>query len=405
MANTEVVSNRFQDVTLDRGGAKDALGGVAMRRVRMLAEKVAPTSISVLILGECGVGKDVLAQTIHKRSVRAGKPFAAINCAGIPESLVASELFGYERGAFTGAASNGKLGLLEAANGGTVFLDEIGEMPLPMQATLLRVLETREVRPVMSLRSRPVDVRFIAATNKDLNAAVGRGEFRRDLLYRLNAMTLSVPPLRERVDEIPDLAQRFVEATWAEAKRAGAPQLSPALIRWLLRQPWPGNIRELKNLMECATALSDDPEIGLEDLPICDCQNETAPSVCIAGATMTPRPLEPEPCADRQRILDALAACSGNQTRAAALLEMPRRTFVSKLDRYGIPRPQKDFRTQSRKVALDASAAANDHGSIRVGDEERTSPRGLRAPKRGRSLFVVPPAMRAHPVQSAISGS
>ena len=192
-----------------------------MSRVKRMAEKVAPTTISVLILGECGVGKDVLARSIHERSRRADKRYLPINCGAIPESLIASDLFGYEPGAFTGAMRTGKMGLLESANGGTVFLDEIGDLPLSTQATLLRVLETGELRPVMSVRPRFVDVRFIAATNKDLKVAVARGEFRRDLLHRLNTLTLSVPPLRERVDEIPYLAREFVEAGLAEAGQVG----------------------------------------------------------------------------------------------------------------------------------------------------------------------------------------
>jgi two-component system response regulator AtoC len=318
-----------------------------MRNVRRKAEKVAPTTISVLILGECGVGKDVLAQMIHQRSRRADKPFLAINCGAIPESLVAPELFGYESGAFTGATRTGKMGLLESANGGTVFLDEIGDMPLGAQATLLRVLETGELRPIMSLRPRFVDVRFLAATNKNLEEAVARGEFRRDLLHRLNTMTLSVPPLRERVEEIPHLAQQFIEASWRKNGRSGAPLLDPRVKEWLAQQPWPGNVRELKNVMECAAALSEGTEIGLGDLPgyagNADWSEPVSPRAIVAPPAP---PVETKESSEKRRVLDALAACNGNQTRAAALLRMSRRTFVAKLDQYRIPRPQKDYRTR-----------------------------------------------------------
>jgi transcriptional regulator with PAS, ATPase and Fis domain len=316
-----------------------------------MAERVAPTTISVLILGECGVGKDVLARTIHQRSRRSDKPFLAINCGAIPESLIASDLFGYEPGAFTGAARNGKMGLLESANGGTVFLDEIGDMPLPTQATLLRVLEAGELRPVMSLRPRYIDVRFIAATNKNLAEAVERGEFRRDLLHRLNTMTLSVPSLRERVEEIPYLAQEFIEMTWRKMERAGSPRLGPGVTEWLTQQRWTGNIRELKNLMECAAALSDGPEIGLEDLP--SWQPGSSQPAAVSGASAASFDLTAGD--ERQRILAALAACNGNQTRAAALLGVPRRTFLTKLDQYKIPRPQKHNR-QLRSAQRDKDA-------------------------------------------------
>jgi DNA-binding NtrC family response regulator len=321
-----------------------------MSRVKRIAEKVAPTTLSVLILGECGVGKDVLARSIHERSRRAEKRFLPINCGAIPESLIASDLFGYEPGAFTGAMRTGKMGLFESANGGTVFLDEIGDLPLATQATLLRVLETGELRPVMSVRPRFVDVRFIAATNKDLKAAVGRGEFRRDLLHRLNTLTLSVPPLRERVDEIPHLAREFVEAAWRKMGKAGSPRLRPGLLAWLVRQPWPGNVRELKNLMEVAAALSDGTEIGIEDLPGCDGPTETLdlrvddPDIADA-ASLDLGAAESE---ERRRIVAALAACSGNQTRAAEKLGMCRRTFIAKLERYRIPRPQKTYRSKLR---------------------------------------------------------
>jgi hypothetical protein len=241
--------------------------GNEMRRVRAMAARAAPSNINVLILGEMGVGKDVLARLIHQMSPRASEPFVALNCASLPESLMESELFGHEKSAFTGAAT-AKVGLFESANGGTVFLDEIGEMPPAMQAKLLQAIELREVRPVGSTRTRPIDVRFLSATNVNIEAAVAKGTFRADLMYRLNTLTLAIPPLRERKDEIGVLAEAFVAQTWRDLGRAGSPAISPEAMGCLLGYTWPGNIRELKNVMERAVVLCDDPEILPEHLPL-----------------------------------------------------------------------------------------------------------------------------------------
>ena len=335
----------------------------AMQRVRDMAARAASSPINVLILGECGVGKDVLAQLVHKLSPRATKPFVALNCAGLADTLMDSELFGHERGAFTGAIG-AKVGLLESANGGTVFLDEIGDMPLPMQARLLRVIETREVRPIGALKSRPIDVRFISATNKDLEAAVVKGEFRGDLMYRMNGITLVVPPLRERIDEIPTLVETFIAAACRDVGRDCPLAVNAEVMDCLRRYHWPGNIRELKNVIERAVALCDGIEIRIEHLPLekmrvtrelfvtpREMEADPAPAVptpmtlpAIPTAEITknlPVLTDPLKLAERQRIIDALVNCNGNQTRAALRLNMPRRTFVSKLDYYGIPRPQK----------------------------------------------------------------
>ena len=322
-----------------------------MQRVRDMAARVASSPINVLIVGECGVGKDVLAQLIHKLSPRAGKPFMALNCAAVTPTLLESELFGYERGAFTGALA-AKAGLLEAANGGTVFLDEVGDMPAAMQASLLRVIEAREVRPIGAVKARPIDVRFISATNKDLDAAVAKSDFRGDLMFRLDVMRLTVPPLRDRTDEIPALAQTFVAAACLDASRSGAPlPISEEVMDLLVGYHWPGNIRELKNVMERAVALCDGPEITPAHLPLEKMSLPFDPFVTQKLSRTTPIGMEPAlslpPLADpdkaseRQRILDALVACNWNQTRAAVKLGMPRRTFISKLDQFGIPRPQK----------------------------------------------------------------
>jgi DNA-binding NtrC family response regulator len=321
-----------------------------MQRVRDLAARVASSPINVLIEGECGVGKDVLAQLIHKLSPRGHQPFIALNCAGLAQSLLESQLYGYEKNAFTGATT-AKVGLLEAANGGTVFLDEVGDMPPAMQASLLRVLEAREVWPVGAVKPRSIDVRFISATNKDLDGAVTKGDFRADLKFRLDVMRLKVPPLRERTDEIPALAATFVAGACADAGRKGPPlALGDEVLELLVSYRWPGNIRELKNVMERAVALCDGPEVTSDHLPLermghaydpFDTQ-EIPKLKPAAEVTVNLPPLDdPAKVAERQRIIDALVASNWNQTRAALRLQMPRRTFVSKLDQYGIPRPQK----------------------------------------------------------------
>ena len=324
-----------------------------MRRVRALAARAAPSNINVLILGEMGVGKDVLARLIHQLSPRAAKPFVALNCASLTESLMESELFGHEKSSFTGAVAS-KVGLFESANGGTVFLDEIGEMPPSMQAKLLQAIELREVRPVGAVRARPIDVRFLSATNVDIEGAVAKGAFRGDLMYRLNTLTLAIPPLRDRKDEIPSLAEAFVAHAWRDPGREEPLGIRPEAMDCLPGYHWPGNIRELKNVIERAVVLCDGAEILPEHLPPEKMRHPERKNLTVDPPELrrTPpagsRPAhtlpildDPRDGAERQRILDALEACAWSQTRAADLLGMSRRTFVTKLDRYGIPRPQK----------------------------------------------------------------
>jgi two-component system response regulator AtoC len=330
-----------------------AVSDPRMEGVRQLATRAAASTISVLILGETGVGKEVLARSIHRQSARAKAPFLALNCAGLAESLIESELFGYEKGAFTGAG-HAKLGLMESANGGTVFLDEIGEMPIGLQARLLRVIESREVLPVGALKPRTIDVRFVAATNRDLEADVLTAQFRRDLFFRLNGLSLTIPPLRERVSEIAELARVFLEAAGRESGRP-VPTLSQAALGLLETYRWPGNIRELKNVIERAVVLCDGSTIELSHLPV----EKMRPSANVVVATASPddpadlfasAPLDlpgnrpsysPEEESERARIMQALRGAAGNQTAAAKLLGIPRRTFVARLDRYAIPRPRK----------------------------------------------------------------
>ena len=338
--------------TYTEANLADAMAGPdPMKAIYAVAEKAAAGTINILILGETGVGKEVMAKTIHRMSPRRSGPSICLNCAALSESLLESELFGYEKGAFTGA-TNSKLGLLEAAEGGTLFLDEVGEMPLSTQVKLLRVIETREVTRLGSVRPRRVDVRFIAATNRDLEAEVERNAFRRDLYFRLNGVSIRIPPLRERRGEIRPLAETFLRNICQELGRP-VPPLSPEVLQALQKREWPGNIRELKNAIERAVLLSTAPSINIEHLP----QERKASVYPIVPELPTLRsgradgPLAPPPAAadatspaggdERQRILDALAACAGNQSRAAKRLGMPRRTFVAKLDRYQIPRPNK----------------------------------------------------------------
>jgi transcriptional regulator with PAS, ATPase and Fis domain len=293
-----------------------------MQRVHALAARAAAGSINLLILGETGAGKEVLARRVHRLSPRAGRPFVCINCAALSEPLLESELFGHERGAFTGA-TQAKPGLLETAPGGTVFLDEVGELPAALQAKLLRVIETRELVRVGSVRPRRIDVRFIAATNRDLEEEVARGSFRRDLFFRLNGMTLSLPPLRARPREIPALCRLFLKELSPAAGRKAPPRLTAAALAQLCAHGWPGNVRELRNVIERALLLAPGDEIGVEHLPA------AAPAA---------------PAGERERILAALEACAGNQSRAARQLGISRKVLLARLDSWGVKRPRKGSR-------------------------------------------------------------
>ncbi|MGO9709096.1 MAG: sigma 54-interacting transcriptional regulator [Polyangiaceae bacterium] len=326
---------------------REPVAGGAIDRLRPIVERVAAGTIAVLVVGETGVGKDVLATRIHALSPRARRPFVCVNCAALPEHLLESELFGYERGAFTGAVQR-KLGLLESADGGTVFLDELGELPLSVQAKLLRVLDQREVLPLGALKPRRIDVRFVAATNRDLELEVERGTFREDLFYRLNAVVIVVPPLRERVSEIAPLANTFAARAARELGLHSVPVVGVSAMHFLERYPWPGNVRELRNVIDRAVLLAGDGrEITLEHLPaekmgrVLPSRDSPRPLRITRGAA-SPRipsaPLAPE---ERARVVSALAQCSGNQTHAAKLLGMSRRTLVSRIEAYGLPRPRK----------------------------------------------------------------
>ena len=436
----ETLSPRIQEVARETPPLPQSIS--AMDRLKPILDVVASGTISVLILGETGVGKEVAANTIHRRSPRAKGPLVSVSCAGFSESLLDSELFGHEKGAFTGAHRT-KVGLLESADGGTFFLDEVGEMPHSLQAKLLRVLEQRQVLRIGAVRPRTIDVRLIAATNRDLENEVARGNFRRDLYYRLAATTVVIPPLRERRGEILGLARLFVEHYAARARRK-PPRMGPDAHDALLNYTWPGNVRELKNVIERAVLLCGE-WITAEHLPI-DKMGRTLPAAGNGTTTNRPppspfdransgqsfdrpiatmsepfertTPLPPQPTSngilggnttfssvsmgepripapvptprpsrpsaaphipatsygappsfspgsmhappldrnesepeeeeritdvdlERLRVIDALERCAGNQTQAARLLGVSRRTFIKRLEAFALPRPRK----------------------------------------------------------------
>jgi transcriptional regulator with GAF, ATPase, and Fis domain len=309
----------------------------AMTRLHALVDLVARSDISVLVVGETGVGKEVISAAVHRRSPRADKPYVRLNCAALPETLLESEIFGYEKGAFTGAAQ-AKQGLIELAHEGTLFLDEIGEMPLATQAKLLRVLENGELLRIGALRPKQVDVRFIAATNADVPALVASGAFRRDLFFRLNGITVPIPPLRERIAEIAPLARLFLEQAATRLGRS-VPTLPKELLDLLVRHSWPGNVRELKNVMDRAVTLCTGARLQPEHVILDRVEGADAK----AGPTSRPpggRLMRMDADTERRLIMQALEQAGGNQSRAAEILGVSRRTLVNRLGEYGIRRPR-----------------------------------------------------------------
>jgi two-component system response regulator AtoC len=372
----------------EEDGLELPLGG-ALERLRTVAERFAAGTIPVLLLGETGVGKDVLSSVIHRLSPRAAQPYVCINCGALPVTLVESTLFGHERGAFTGANA-AKEGLLESASGGTVLLDEVAEIPLAAQATLLRVLDQGEVLRVGATRPRPIDVRFIAATNRDLEHEVERGRFRQDLYYRLAAATIVIPPLRERIAEIVPLARAFVRSTCRELRHPRVPRILSEALVVLEQHAWPGNVRELRNVVERAVLLAGDGDIGRAQLPLEKMGGRRLPTQASSStrrASEAPRPSAPPPASytaelaslstkpprsvppssaipgtrssapplhvsarmsdalardpEAAQLLAALDASDWNQSKAAHKLGISRRTLVSRLSAYGLTRKRK----------------------------------------------------------------
>jgi len=327
---------------LGDGGTDDARLVVnpvgPMKPLFALVDRVAIGDISVLILGETGSGKEVIAEQIHQRSRRVGKPLLKLNCAAVPEQLIESELFGHEKGSFTGATST-KPGLLEQATTGSVFIDEVGELPAATQAKLLRVLEQREIMRVGALKPLSIDVRFIAATHRDLEAAIAAGRFREDLYFRLAGVTLQVPPLRDRPDELEPLVQHFAQRA-ATALGRPTPRVTEAALELLRAYRWPGNVRELRNVIDRATLLCE-TEIDVAHLPEDRMRASTAARVATGSVPGLDGVRDHANQLERQAIEQALARANGNQTEAAKLLGISRRTLTNKLNHHGFDRPRK----------------------------------------------------------------
>jgi DNA-binding NtrC family response regulator len=314
----------------DRGAFGELVGASEpMRQIYALIEQVAPSSASVLLTGDSGTGKELCARTIHNLSPRKNNAFVAINCSAIPETLMESELFGHERGAFTGAAAR-RLGCFELANGGTLLLDEISEMPVSLQAKLLRVLEDRTIRRLGGSQELAVDVRVLAATNRDPQGAVRQGTFREDLLYRLNVITVELPPLRKRKEDIPLLAQHLV-AQLAERHARPAKLLSPAAVEALQSHSWPGNVRELRNVIERAVIICSSEVIERHHLAPYPLEQRAQSR---GEDTLTLPVGTPIEEVERRMILRTLHKTENNKTRAAELLQISLKTLHNKLRLY-----------------------------------------------------------------------
>jgi len=348
----------------------------SMKRIYALLDVIGPSPLHVLLLGETGVGKEVFAAALHASSRRSAAPLLRLNCAALPDSVLEGELFGYERGAFTGA-TQARPGLFESADGGTVFLDEVGELPMTTQAKLLRVLESGEVLRLGARRTTRVDVRFLSATNRDLRYLVASGAFRADLFFRLNGVSITIPPLRERTSDIAPLAALFLSRI-AERSGGRALRVAPEVALALERYAWPGNVRELRNVIERGAVFCAGAELRLDDLSRAAPEVLGGPDGSIAlpqgedpGAPAPPAPgaasaiaetaIAPAPSAapappdaplrgrlrdrvstvEREQIESALSAAHGNQKRAAEILGVSRRTLINKIEAHGIGRPRK----------------------------------------------------------------
>ena len=318
----------------DAGRLGDLVGASkSMQEVMRLAELVAPSSASVLITGETGSGKEVLARTLHQLSPRAERSFVAVNCSAIPETLMESEIFGHEKGAFTGAAER-RMGCFELADGGTLLLDEIGEMPPPTQTKLLRVLEDHKVRRLGSKTETPVDVRVLAATNKDPQQAVASGHLRQDLYFRLNVFHIYLPPLREHKDDLPQLVEHLLRDLNQKHSRQ-VRDISREVLDIFRSYTWPGNVRELRNVLERAAIVCDRPVIGKQHLP-----TDFGRSLVAAGSELSGLRFPvgtTVDAAERELIIQTLAATSQNKTRAAELLGISLKTLHNKLKEYETP--------------------------------------------------------------------
>ena len=331
-AENRSLKERIQKIEGDYNFGKMVAKSKAMQSVFQLSNKAAQYKTTVLILGDSGTGKELIARGIHYGGMRAAGPLVPVNCGGIPESLLESELFGYKKGAFTGADRN-KKGLFQEAEKGTIFLDEIGELPLSLQVKLLRVLQENEVRPVGDSKTLQIDVRFITATSKKLEEEVKKGSFREDLYYRLNVITVKIPPLRERTEDIPLLCKHFI-GRFNEILAKDISGLAPDAMSRLLEYHWPGNVRQLENVIERAMVIADD-SLLLPEHFAAELMNQD-------GRTSTGTVFEKLSLKDAQKVVEeklisrALAETGGNRTRAAKLLEISHPSLLTKIKAYGI---------------------------------------------------------------------
>ncbi|MCS6987363.1 MAG: PEP-CTERM-box response regulator transcription factor [Sphingomonadaceae bacterium] len=326
VANLEAENRRLQARTPDTPLGAIVTGSPEMLKVCAMVERVAATNVSVLLLGASGTGKEVLARALHAASPRAAGPFVAINCAAIPENLLEAELFGYERGAFTGAVKTTE-GKIELAKGGTLFLDEVGDIPLPLQVKLLRFIQERVIERVGGRRSIPVDVRIVCATHQNLKAMIADGRFREDLFYRIAEVTITIPPLKDRPGDALLLAHHFLQKH--AGQRPGGPvRFGPSAVAAINLHSWPGNVRELENRVKRAIIMADGPAITAEDLDLAD------------SPDLRPVPLkEARAQSDRRAILAALAASGGSVSQAARALGISRPTLYDLMRELGIDQP------------------------------------------------------------------
>jgi two-component system response regulator HydG len=324
-----------REISMRPGGADIVGASSALRGVLDIVDRVAPTEATVLVTGESGTGKEVIARAIHDDSHRKGRPFVAINCAAVPERLLESELFGHVRGAFTGAHST-EAGLLVSANGGTMFLDEIGDMPLSLQPKLLRALQERVIRPVGSSRESPIDVRIVAATNRDLETAIEDGRFREDLYYRLAVVQIALPPLRARAADILPLAHHFLALFAGRSTDKPITGMTPAAAERLMAYPWPGNVRELRNCIERAIALARFDQLSVDDLPE-KVREHKASHVLLAADD--PSELVSLEQLERTYIARVMQVVAGNKSAAARILGLDRKRLYRMLQRLGLVQP------------------------------------------------------------------
>jgi DNA-binding NtrC family response regulator len=317
-------------------GSSDVVGrDHQMRKIMDLIESVADSRATVMITGESGVGKTLIARTIHARSPRKDKPFIEVSCGSLPESLLESELFGHAKGSFTGAVAN-KDGKFQVAHGGTVFLDEIGDAPLSMQVKLLRVIQDRVFERVGDNKTVQADVRLIVATNKNLENEVESGRFREDLFYRVKVVTLHVPPLRERLGDLRLLAEHFLKKHATENHK-NISGISEAAMQVMQQHGWPGNVRELENVIERAVILTRTPELQPEDLPFVHAEGQPAAKVADSSVVPLKEALE-EP--EKEILRRALAACHWSREKTAESLDINRSTLFKKMKKYGLEPPE-----------------------------------------------------------------